>query len=735
MFTYEELLMYKNCFGLSILGFRMEDKDRCETSNVDTLAESRSLDLNIPKCKRYSDMDLQSDRKHRKLVEKENMDTTRKEPSITYSGTGRNLIGRLSKIEGEQQFKLIKSNRIIENKLDEVQHLKNRIMTLKTQRANQEFENFKIESEIIKLKEQLALADGQIEELKHHELTSLQCLQDKYELVSKQLKVEHQERLDKLKEDISFQIERVIQENITNFQSDRRALSKECEDISKEIKAHEQDLNRKLIKLKEDNNKKLIQLNKSLDDSINELKAETQRTIEEKQETLEQFESLKQSLSTSFENSNSELSSKLSNLKANFESKEQELGTLRRKIESTTCLIHDMKNTWQASAREIETYNNKTRELNKFLEDQESERRLLHDKLQNLKGNIRVFCRIKPPPNGEEIAAIDFPEDEINLDSNQELLISKGSPDSSSYSGRTVQSYKFQFDKVFLSTLGNDVVFEELSQLIQCSLDGRNVCVFAYGQTGSGKTFTMSNPNNGMIPLSINKIFDDIEDLKLKNWAYRVEGQIVEIYNETVIDLLGPSSANLKHEIKHDDLNKRTTITNVTSIEIGSKEKARQILEKALRSRSTAATRSNERSSRSHSIFTLRIYGENTRTSEKCEGTLNLIDLAGSERLSNSQAKGERLKETQAINKSLSCLGDVIYALGQQQSHLQVQQHIPYRNSKLTYLLKHSLGGMSKTLMFVNISPLLRDFSETVNSLRFATKVNTTKLALSQGST
>jgi kinesin family protein C1 len=118
------------------------------------------------------------------------------------------------------------------------------------------------------------------------------------------------------------------------------------------------------------------------------------------------------------------------------------------------------------------------------------------------------------------------------------------------------------------------------------------------------------------------------------------------------------------------------------------------------------------------SVFTLRLNGTNSITTESSEGILNLIDLAGSERLAQSGATGDRLKETQAINKSLSCLGDVIAALANK------DQHIPYRNSKLTYLLQNSLGGNSKTLMFVNVSPLSIHFNETLNSLRFATKVS-----------
>jgi kinesin family protein C1 len=224
-----------------------------------------------------------------------------------------------------------------------------------------------------------------------------------------------------------------------------------------------------------------------------------------------------------------------------------------------------------------------------------------------------------------------------------------------------------------------------------------------------------------MIPQAVHQIYTVAETLKEKGWKYTMEGSFLEIYNENINDLLGrPEEMDKrKHEIKHDTSRGKTTVTDLTTVNLDSSQRVSQLLEKASGNRSVAATKANERSSRSHSVFILRLSGTNSVTGERSEGVLNLIDLAGSERLDHSQSTGDRLKETQAINKSLSCLGDVIYALGNSKEG----GHIPYRNSKLTYLLQYSLGGNSKTLMFVNVSPLRQHLNETLCSLRFATKV------------
>ena len=345
---------------------------------------------------------------------------------------------------------------------------------------------------------------------------------------------------------------------------------------------------------------------------------------------------------------------------------------------------------------------------------EETERRILFNKYQELKGNIRVMCRVRPALDTTEgeVARLAFPD----LKTSTQIDVT-GPEEKTSLGVINRKVLPFEFDRVFSPSIQNEEIFGEISQLVQSALDGYNVCIFCYGQTGSGKTYTMSSPD-GMIPRATHMIYETITQLKEKSWTYTMEGSFVEVYNEELHDLLTPASEGKKKlEIRHDDVRKQTTVVNCKTVELDSADKVEMMLRQAQNNRSVAATKANERSSRSHSIFILKLIGENSATNERCEGTLNLVDLAGSERLKHSQAEGERMKETQNINKSLACLGDVIEALGRGSGH------IPYRNSKLTHLLQYSLGGNSKTLMFVMVSPLEAHLKETITSLRFATKV------------
>jgi kinesin family member C1 len=373
------------------------------------------------------------------------------------------------------------------------------------------------------------------------------------------------------------------------------------------------------------------------------------------------------------------LKAKLSEAATNIISLESSLRSSKARVEflesdskSQSQAFADLEQKTQDAVLEAE-------EAKAKLRAEETLRRKLHNQVQELKGNIRVFCRVRPTLETDtaDKALIEFPDQK---EDSKEIDIT-GPEEKSSLGTITRKKNAFSFDRVFAPNSQNSDVFDEISQLVQSALDGYNVCIFCYGQTGSGKTFTMSS-SDGMIPRAVRQIYETAQSLQEKGWTYSMEGSFVEIYNENINDLLGKAEEfdKKKHEIRHDPQRFKTTITDVQAVQLDSPDKVHSVLSQAMNNRSVAATKANERSSRSHSVFILKLLGENSITGEKSEGTLNLVDLAGSERLSHSGATGDRLKETQNINKSLSCLGDVIAALGQGKEG----GHIPYRNSKVT---------------------------------------------------
>ncbi|KAF5332299.1 hypothetical protein D9611_008060 [Ephemerocybe angulata] len=394
-----------------------------------------------------------------------------------------------------------------------------------------------------------------------------------------------------------------------------------------------------------------------------------------------------------------------------------QLSSLQRQLESMNLEVADMKELVEEKEKAVI-------EMKKEVFESETIRRKLHNTILELKGNIRVFCRVRPVLSSD-LPALPSPEEEERV--REELKAKMDFPDNHDHKEIVLHStsesamgierkdvYNFGFDRVFEPESTQAQVFEEISQLAQSCIDGYNVCIFAYGQTGSGKSFTMeggpTDSTAGMIPRAVEQVFRVSEEMKSKGWEYKLEGQFLEIYNEAIHDLLIPSTApdadKKKHDIKHDPKTGRTSVTEVTVVPLQSPSQVRVLLARAQSRRSVAATLMNERSSRSHSVFTLRISG---------------VNVAGE--------KKERVKETQSINKSLSALGDVISALGERGSSLSGKEvHIPYRNSKLTYLLQNSLSGSSKTLMVLNLSPLAAHMNESLTSLRFATKVNNTNI-------
>ncbi|XVF32826.1 hypothetical protein REPUB_Repub17cG0116200 [Reevesia pubescens] len=341
------------------------------------------------------------------------------------------------------------------------------------------------------------------------------------------------------------------------------------------------------------------------------------------------------------------------------------------------------------------------------------ENRKLYNQVQDLKGSIRVYCRVRPFLSGSTyLSTVDHMEDGT-ITINTPSKYGKGRK-------------SFTFNKVFGQSASQAEVFSDMQPLIRSVLDGYNVCIFAYGQTGSGKTYTMAGPkdltekNQGVNYRALGDLFLLAEQRK-DTFCYDVAVQMIEIYNEQVRDLLVTDGSNKRLEIRNSSQT-GLNVPDASLMHVSSTSDVIDLMNLGQRNRAVGATALNDRSSRSHSCLTVHVQGRDLTSGTILRGCMHLVDLAGSERVDKSEVTGDRLKEAQHINKSLSALGDVIASLAQK------NPHVPYRNSKLTQLLQDSLGGQAKTLMFVHISPEPDSLGETISTLKFAERVATVEL-------
>jgi kinesin family protein C1 len=400
-------------------------------------------------------------------------------------------------------------------------------------------------------------------------------------------------------------------------------------------------------------------------------------------------------------------------------------------------------------------------------------RRKLHNTVQDLKGNVRVICRVRPRAPEVQRTNAHFSAlkggsilDAINLEQPTRLsltanyvpgqeqqeqgglvpmatvaeggeqalrfehVVEPGGEDLAETlqvevpkvgvdGTRSKTLSAFKFDKVFTEASDQQDIFDHLSGLVTSCIDGYNVTVFAYGQTGSGKTHTMigpdscikesvdapapassqsskwhkkpvrSNPQRGIIPRTLEQILGEVQELETNGWAYTLHASFLEIYNETIRDLLhaGDEAQRPACKIVNHAKAGRMEVSGVSKFAVHSVGEINELLEQALAQRSVGKTACNHRSSRSHTVFRLELAGVHQETGEKKASELSLVDLAGSERLSESKVTGKQREETTAINKSLSALGGCITAIANK------QKHVPVRESTLTQLLQHSLGG------------------------------------------
>ncbi|KAJ6743247.1 KINESIN MOTOR DOMAIN-CONTAINING PROTEIN-RELATED [Salix viminalis] len=349
--------------------------------------------------------------------------------------------------------------------------------------------------------------------------------------------------------------------------------------------------------------------------------------------------------------------------------------------------------------------------------------------------NVQVLLRCRP-----------FSEDELRSNAPQVVTCNDYQREvavSQNIAGKHIDRV-FTFDKVFGPLAQQKDLYEQaVVPIVDEVLEGFNCTIFAYGQTGTGKTYTMegeckrakSGPNGelpseaGVIPRAVKQIFDTLES---QNAEYSVKVTFLELYNEEITDLLAPEEiSRIASEEKQkkqlplmEDGKGGVLVRGLEEEIVASATEIFTLLERGSAKRRTAETLLNKQSSRSHSLFSITIHiKEATPEGEeliKC-GKLNLVDLAGSENISRSGAREGRAREAGEINKSLLTLGRVINALVE---HLG---HIPYRDSKLTRLLRDSLGGRTKTCIIATVSPAVHCLEETLSTLDYACRAKNIK--------
>ncbi|KAF2126479.1 kinesin-domain-containing protein [Dothidotthia symphoricarpi CBS 119687] len=309
-------------------------------------------------------------------------------------------------------------------------------------------------------------------------------------------------------------------------------------------------------------------------------------------------------------------------------------------------------------------------------------------------------------------------------------------PDEGGPNSRRHEDKEFTFDRSYWShdeadphyAHQEDVYRSFGEEFLDHNFEGYHTCIFAYGQTGSGKSYTMmGTPDNpGLIPRTCEELFDRIRHEPRPDTSYHVQVSYFEVYNEHVRDLLTPRTNPPIYLKIRESQKDGVYVQGLTEAEVKSYVDVERLMRLGDSSRTTASTKMNDTSSRSHAVFTIRLkqITHSLLSDETIERTarMRLVDLAGSERAKSTEATGQRLKEGAQINKSLTTLGRVIAALADPRRHAakgrRPREVVPYRDSVLTWLLRDSLGGNSKTAMVACIAPA--DYDETLSTLRYA---------------
>ena len=389
----------------------------------------------------------------------------------------------------------------------------------------------------------------------------------------------------------------------------------------------------------------------------------------------------------------------------------EEIKTISNKVLNYFKLLIERENYKTINLRELKesliNEQEKVNILNSKLKNEKYLRRKIHNRYMYLRGNLRVMCRVRP----------FLPNEKINRKSQLETMLINNDSISIFQDNKTDKN--FEYDYIFDMKSTQDDVYEEVTLLIQSMVQGNNICIIAYGQTCTGKTYTIQGPdskNPGIAPRAARELFAILNTFSKSNFfqSIRLSLTIIEIYNEQIYNLLEESTPNLN---MYEDASGNLIIPDLNPILINNFDEANKLFKLAARFRHTSTTEFNDRSSRSHCIFSfqLKLTGKDGRI---IRSILHIIDLAGSERISKSNNKDEKIrKEAICINLSLHSLSTVLNSIALKANH------IPYRDSKLTHFLKDSLNENYNILLLLHVSPHIRDLPETISTLQFGERI------------
>ncbi|KAM0982952.1 hypothetical protein ACFX2J_015678 [Malus domestica] len=579
---------------------------------------------------------------------------------------------------------------------EESELIMNHLQQIKNERTRMEAKKKTDDEDVIRLMKEKDQCNLEISGLRQEldiakKTYDLRCLQ--METEAKGARAELEERTKELERLLAASRSKV-KELQENSESKHQSNKSELEERVKEL---ERSLAESRNKVKE--------LEASSESKYQFSKAELEGRIKELERLLADSRNEAKQLSA---NSESKYKSWTKKLRVYESSMDLQLGSLKELRLSSESIKQEVLTAGQNYAVNFNHLGVKLQALADASENYHAllaENRKLFNEIQDLRGNIRVFCRIRPflPGQKEKKTSVE------HIGENGELVVADRSKPGKE--GHRL----FKFNKVYGSDATQAEVYADTQPLIRSVLDGYNVCICAYGQTGSGKTYTMTGPNQatkenwGVNYRALNDLFD-ISQSRKGSITYEIGVQMVEIYNEQSFVCLDLHTLGIMTHSQPNGL----AVPDASMHPVESTSDVIKLMGIGFKNRAVSATALNERSSRSHSVVTVHVRGKDLKTGSALIGNLHLVDLAGSERVDRSEVTGDRLKEAQHINKSLSSLGDVIFALAQK------SPHVPYRNSKLTQVLQSSLGGQAKTLMFVQLNPDASSFSESLSTLKFA---------------